>query len=277
MKSNVLDEIINIDLKELCLINQYSLKELEIIRDYQVQYPYVKMHQQYYDIAGQKFGRLKVLYYIGNRKYLCLCDCGNISIHRKDGLTSGSAQSCGCYKLECCHQRKKENQYDLTGEYGRGWTYNTNREFYFDLEDFDKIKSHSWKENPNGYIVSKRAKEIMMHRLVMEIDDPKIVVDHKEHNNWDNRKEKLRLVTTHQNTMNEKLAINNTSGVTGVSFEKGKWRAYIWYNGKTIHLGNYSDINNAISARIQGEEKYFGKYGYHQSMKESYDENKCVG
>ena len=33
---------------------------------------------------------------------------------------------------------KKSNIYDLSGEYGVGWTSNTNEEFYFDLEDYDK-------------------------------------------------------------------------------------------------------------------------------------------
>ena len=42
---------------------------------------------------------------------------------------------------------KKYNKYDLSGEYGIGWTSNTNQEFYFDLEDYDKIKDYCWIYN----------------------------------------------------------------------------------------------------------------------------------
>ena len=54
-----------------------------------------------------------------------------------DNLKSGSTKSCGCLAKEIRSKiHKKYNQYDLSGEYGIGWTSNTNEEFYFDLEDF---------------------------------------------------------------------------------------------------------------------------------------------
>ena len=37
-----------------------------------------------------------------------------------------------------------KNKYDLSGEYGIGWTHNTEHEFYFDLEDYDIIKYYCW-------------------------------------------------------------------------------------------------------------------------------------
>lgn len=58
------------------------------------------------DLSGQVFGRLTVL----NRdekdknksgyKYLCKCECGNISSVRGDGLKRGSVKSCGCYHAQ---------------------------------------------------------------------------------------------------------------------------------------------------------------------------------
>lgn len=38
-------------------------------------------------------------------------------------------------------KNKRYNRYDLTGEYGIGYT-NQGVEFYFDLEDYDKIKEY---------------------------------------------------------------------------------------------------------------------------------------
>jgi len=52
---------------------------------------------------------------------------------------------------------------------------------------------------------------------------------------------------------------NNTSGHKGVSWckSKGMWEAYISVHNKRIHLGRYHDIEDAVKARIEAEEKYF--------------------
>lgn len=52
---------------------------------------------------------------------------------------------------------------------------------------------------------------------------------------------------------------NNTSGTKGVCWHKRlkKWAARIDINKSRIHLGYYSDIDDAIAARKAAEEKYF--------------------
>lgn len=52
---------------------------------------------------------------------------------------------------------------------------------------------------------------------------------------------------------------NNTSGHKGVSWckSKGMWEAYISVHNKRIHLGRYHNIDDAVKARIEAEEKYF--------------------
>lgn len=52
---------------------------------------------------------------------------------------------------------------------------------------------------------------------------------------------------------------NNTSGCKGVTWDKQnqKWKAYIYFQKKRIHLGNYKDKNKAIQARKEAEGKYF--------------------
>jgi DNA-binding transcriptional MerR regulator len=56
-----------------------------------------------------------------------------------------------------------------------------------------------------------------------------------------------------------KRAKNNTSGHTGVSFIKRrkKWEAAIYLRGKTIHLGIFDRIEDAIQARKKAEKEYF--------------------
>ena len=242
-----------------------------------------KHSHNFIDLTGKIFNNLYVIEWDENPpetelkpksmgglwKCKCLL-CGNIVWGTTYQLTHNIRKSCRICGYLARSKRKKENKYDLSGEYGIGWTYNTNREFYFDLEDYDKIKDFSWKENSNGYAVAFRNnKYILMHRLVTNITDPKTHIDHRYHNNLDNRKSQLRITTCKNNTRNEKLAKNNTSGVTGVSWEKesNKWHSYIWVNGKTIHLGRFKEKEDAIKARKQAEDKYFGEFSYDNSMK----------
>lgn len=57
----------------------------------------------------------------------------------------------------------------------------------------------------------------------------------------------------------EKPYKNNKSGHKGVYWynSKGIWRAYITVQKKTIYLGGYHDIRDAIQAREDAEKKYF--------------------
>jgi hypothetical protein len=86
-------------------------------------------------------------------------------------------------------------------------------------------------------------------------------VDHENGDNQNNRWTNLRDVTGLQNQQNMKRAKNNTSGVTGVSWnsEKGKWDAVIRHKGKHINLGRFVKKQDAIDARKAAEKQY----GFH--------------
>lgn len=115
------------------------------------------------DLTGKKFCRLTVLRRIEDyvdektgRHYVqweCQCSCEEKTIINVlgDNLRNGNVKSCGCLRSENLKKIRKENSkdnvYDLSGEYGIGWTANTNKEFYFDLEDYDKIKNYRWHDN----------------------------------------------------------------------------------------------------------------------------------
>ena len=87
----------------------------------------------------------------------------------------------------------------------------------------------------------------------------KIEVDHINHNRLDNRKSNLRIVTRQENMYNKSEYKNNTSGVKGVKWNKDrqKWQVQINHNKKRIHLGLYSDLEEAKQVRLKAEEKYF--------------------
>lgn len=226
------------------------------------------------EMVGKKYGKLTVVEQYqkqnGHKKPVyyckCDCDCGTKNYEVQAGhLRNGHTKSCGCINWEL---HKKYNNYDLTGEYGIGWTSNTNKKFYFDLEDYEKIKEHCWREDACGYVVSSsETGTVYLHRLIMGNPSEKYV-DHKRHNLLDNRKSELRVLSSSENHMNAKMQRNNKSGFTGVYFDNSRclWVAKITINYEDIFLGQFSDLQKAIDARKQGEEIYFGDKSFKNSV-----------
>lgn len=212
-------------------------------------------------------------------RWWCQCDCGSDKEILVLGynLKNGNTSSCGCEHLNNAikigkqtgkingKKNKKYNKYDLSGEYGIGYT-SKDEEFYFDLEDYDKIKDYCWYIDKNGYVVNRNQEGvILMHRLIMGLlKNDKREVDHIYHNKNDNRKSKIRIVTSSQNKMNQFLQSNNTSGTRGVSFHNqyGKWQVEIRANKNRIKLGFFDDKKDAVLARKQAENIYFGEFNY---------------
>lgn len=165
--------------------------------------------QNFIDLTNKRFGRLVVINraedYISPKGkhfvcWLCKCDCGNEVVVNGNSLRRKATQSCGCLHKEIVvKQNKKYNTYDLSGNYGIGYTSN-GKKFYFDLDDYDKIKDYCWF-NTKGYMCA--------------------------------------------------LCDNAT----------------IRINKKQIHLGLFDNFEDAVAARKQAEEKYFGEYSYDNSMK----------
>lgn len=233
------------------------------------------------DMTGKKVGRLLVIERAPNKIYAngvsvvawkCLCDCGKEIITTGTRLRNGEALSCGCYNREVSSLRREYNEYDLSGEYGIGYT-KKGEKFLFDLEDYEKIKDYYWMLEKDGYartVVYKDGgkKSILMHRLIMDAKHGE-KVDHIKHNNTDNRKSQLRIVNNSQNAMNSNLEIKTASGVRGVSYntKKKKWVPTLKLNGKSLYLGVFNEMEDAIKARKEAEEKYFGEYSYENSMK----------
>ena len=237
------------------------------------------------DLTGKVFGRWTVIqqaedYVISSGKHyaqwLCKCQCekNTIRIVGHTQLKQGKSLSCGCITSEGIKARsKKYNKYDLSGEYGIGYT-TKEEEFWFDLDDYEKIKDHCWYYDEHGYLrTTINGKHIRLHRYIMGVDDPNIFVDHKKHpprneHKIDNRKNNLRIVTPKENVYNSSLSKNNTSGVTGVYWNEchKKWKVCFPFNGELKHIGYYDDFDDAVNKRKQLEQKYYGEYSYDNSQ-----------
>ena len=176
----------------------------------------------------------------------CLCDCGKLINVTSSNLRSGKTKSCGCLQKENASKLKsKYNTYDLSGEYGVGYT-SKGDEFHFDLEDYDKIKDYCWRQRTDLMFDAKlkngnNNQRILLHRLIMSDNlNNNHQIDHINHNRYDNRKQNLRVVNNSQNTMNRNIFKNNKSGHKGVIWHKRDciWESYITFNNQRIYLGS---------------------------------------
>jgi hypothetical protein len=249
---------------------------------------------KFQDLTGQRFGRLTVIKRgedhvdpHGHKVIMweCLCDC-QLNLPKKDrktvirvgsSLKRGTAKSCGCLHKEIVSKtmkkiKSKNNIYDLTGSFGLCYDENKEHCWKFDLEDYELIKEYYW-HSINGYACATDTKTkttILMHRIIMNcLRFDEKCVDHINHNVFDNRKQNLRICTNFQNNANKNLRKDNTSGTSGVVLDKrtNKWVAQILINRKHIHLGVFENFNDAIRARKNAEEKYYGEFSYDNSIK----------
>jgi len=132
-----------------------------------------------------------------------------------------------------------------------------------DDEDFNRISEFKWYltkgKYARGYI--KGDKMRFMHRFILSISDPKIMIDHKNRNGLDNRKENLRICTSKQNHSNvEKY--KGTSKYKGVSWDKksNKWKASLTTDNKSRHLGFFVDEVEAAKAYDSAAIEIFKEY-----------------
>ncbi len=124
-----------------------------------------------------------------------------------------------------------------------------NKHALIDDEDFELINQYKWyamHPGRNNYYavvdirVNGQRITILMHRLVMNPQKNQ-EIDHINGNGLDNRKGNLRFCTHQQNLRNQTPRKNCSSKYRGVSWSKAgkKWRAYITYNSRQVHLGYF--------------------------------------
>lgn len=210
-------------------------------------------------------------------QWLCQCNCGNPNtfIVRGSDLKRGHTLSCGCF---CLNSRKRSNIFELDfedkyGLYGIGYCSNTGTKFYFDMDDYDKIKNYCWHERINGNYHSieawnpKTQTKIKMHWLIADK-----YFDHKDRNALNNRKYNLRPANSAQNSSNRNITNRNKTGIVGVRWDKSrnKWVAHICVNNNKMRLGSFINKDDAIKARLQAEFEYVGEYAPQQHLFEQY-------
>lgn len=102
----------------------------------------------------------------------------------------------------------------------------------------------------------------LLHRFIMEVDDPNIRIDHVNHDGLNCQRHNLRVCTQSQNLANSLKRRDNTSGIKGVYWNKqrSKWVAQIGINGVKKGLGYFPTKEAAGQAYAQAAQSAFGSF-----------------
>jgi hypothetical protein len=143
-----------------------------------------------------------------------------------------------------------------------------------DDEDYIKIKDFKWhawnKKDDKYYVVASSTQKaqyhkhtVRMHNIIMNCPEG-MIVDHKNRNTFDNRKENLRICTTGDNLKNrtKDLKKKYSSCYKGVCFEKRRnhYIANIAVNKKNIYLGSFENEDQAAIAYNIAALKYHAEF-----------------
>lgn len=138
-----------------------------------------------------------------------------------------------------------------------------------DDKDFEYISQWKWHFDgryARRAIFRKTGNEyIYMHRFINGTPEG-METDHVNRDSLDNRRENLRSCNRQQNMSNRNKMPNNTSGLTGVCFDKTttnklkKWLSRIKVNGKSINLGRHETKEEAGRIYDDNAIKYFGEF-----------------
>jgi hypothetical protein len=142
-----------------------------------------------------------------------------------------------------------------------------------DDEDFDIVKDYAWNTQPiryssvvvgYGYVrTTVNKKTINMHHLIFGKAPKGFVVDHKNRNKLDNRKENFRYATYSQNTANSNRHPSMWPEGTykGVRKTTTNWfYASITFNRKLHNLGKFRTANEAAIAYNEKALEFFGEF-----------------
>lgn len=192
------------------------------------------------DLTGKKFNMLTVVQELGGGKVLCKCDCGQEKVLNKDNVKSGKVMSCGCLL-----RKKGRLRLDLQK--------NTVGQRFGKLVVLEELGA--------GRVLCKcdcgKTKDINKgHMLNGDITSCGCVMAQSAN------KAKAPYLVNHTyiaNIRSGKPSKRSTSGFKGVYWSKSKkkWQAGITCQGVNYELGYFDNINDAIAARLEAEEKYF--------------------
>lgn len=208
-------------------------------------------------MIGEKYNRLTIVKILKANKRLgrhervivCKCDCGKTWRGPLDKLRSGHTKSCGCYRSEWAADNAR-----IHGRY-----YEPEFRIWKDMiERCSSIRFARWY----GHVVVCKKWRNSYDAFLRDVGrrpNKKYSID-RINCSGNYEPGNVRWTTRSVQARNTKNHITNKTGTRGVSYSKQKlkFRAHISVANKSVHLGYFEKIEDAIDARIKGEKKYWG-------------------
>lgn len=126
-----------------------------------------------------------------------------------------------------------------------------------DDDDYDRVNSLSWCATSNSgpwvYAVHSHyedgvRKTWYMHRFILNVTDPKILVDHTDHNGLNNTRSNIRIATPTQNGANTRKRTDITMSSRFKGVYRSRWRAMIRNPKSGKHVIGHFDTELAAAA-----------------------------
>lgn len=159
--------------------------------------------------------------------------------------------------IEIKEKRLDNYKDEAVGYIGLGGRDGVGKYALVSLEDFDKCIRVKWYIHTNGYVHT--VTHGLLHRFILNPDE-KSLVDHKNGDRLDNRRENLRICSFSDNTVNSRKM--NESNHRGVVIHKSKrekkYEAVIKYKGER-KSASFLTLEEAISWRKAKEREIFGE------------------
>lgn len=164
--------------------------------------------------------------------------------------------------------------YDIISKM-RGW--------YIHKEQYNNAKTNYATHDKYG----------RLHRYLLNITDPHILVDHIDRNGLNCQRSNLRIVTCSENKRNGTILSNNKFNFGGLSFEKPKnnrtWRIKVSYSTnikvaenrfqqvtKSFGGAKYKTLNDAVRDAVLYRLQMMRKYGYPIDERSETIEKECL-
>ena len=135
-----------------------------------------------------------------------------------------------------------------------------------DEQDYERVAEYRWSVNRQSTVTYAKTRingrTAYLHRFILGITDPRVHVDHRDHDGLNNRRSNLRVCSHSENHCNERKRRYASSRYKGVSWSRqyGKWRASIEVTGRYVHLGRFTSELDAALAYDIAARTHFGEF-----------------
>jgi len=155
---------------------------------------------------------------------------------------------------------------------------------FVDDEDYDYLNQFKWqlRKDINTYYIMRtplvgepNQKSLLIHRVIMNVTDSKILIDHIDMDGLNNQKSNLRKCTPSENQKNKRprgtskyLGVNFHTATNKYKLKNGEirisqstgWLATISINGKTTHIKKFKNEIDAAKAYDEMAKIHHGEF-----------------